>query len=88
MIKEKGEQMLSKSEIQKLAKQVVKSMRIGRKYNSDGIAMAKRKFPWIEKFIRQYAGKTIIPGKIKDFKLTDSVVNELTHPKYGPLLGK
>jgi len=80
--------MLSKNEIQKLAKQVVKSMRVGRKYNEKGIESARKKFPWIERFIKKYAGKVIDPKKIKDFKLSEEAVKELSHPKYGPLLGK
>ena len=80
--------MLTKNEIKKLAKQVVKSMRVGRKENKRGIALAKRKFPWIERFIKKYAGKTIDPKNVRDFKLTEAATKELAHPKYGPLLGK
>jgi len=80
--------MLKTNEIQALAKQVVKSMRVGRKYNKKGIEKAKKKYGWIERFIKKYAGKVIDPKKVGDFNLTEEAVKELSHPKYGPLLGK
>ncbi|MEM2974139.1 MAG: aminopeptidase [Candidatus Micrarchaeia archaeon] len=80
--------MFPKKEIQRLAKQIVVSMRIGRKYNKKGIEKAKRKYKWIERFVKKYSGKTINPKNIKDFNLTDEAIKELSHPKYGPILGK
>lgn len=80
--------VLSKEELGRISRQIVKSMRIGRRYNSEGIKKAQKKFPWIERFIKKYGGKVINPKNIKDFKLTEDVIKELTHPKYGPLLGR
>jgi aminopeptidase len=74
---------MDEKEIKKIAKQIVKSLLIGKKENP-GIKIAMKKYPSFLSFLKKYRGK-FIPRSIVE---KNEWLKDLMNPKYGPLIVK
>ncbi len=80
--------MPSSKDIRMLAEKTVSAMLIGRKWNSRGVAMAKKRLRNAEKFFKQNAGRLLSQAQLRFSGLSPSAISEFQKPDYGPLLSK
>lgn len=74
--------------LQKLGKQVVGAMLIGRKKNVAGISRAKKVFPKIFAFLKKFDGKVLSEKQLAASGVNKKILSLLSNPEIGPIIAK